>query len=416
MTELTPPDIVLRSPSADELRAFMEPLIPAFGSGIDEGEFEAERSLLEPDRLVSAFVGDDRVGGAGAFTMRMTVPGGEIPVSAVTAVGVRPDHTRRGILRRMMDWLFADAIRRGEPVAVLWASEAAIYQRFGYGSATQRCYFEVDRSRVVFRSPLPPRDGVAFRLVDVEELYQVGSRLYDRTRTIVPGTLERSEARWRNLILSDAEWMRRGAGPTFRVVLDIDGEPRGYALYRIKGDWSPRGSRNALDVVEVVALDAEAEQRLWQWLFRIDLVTTIVGLRGPHPHPMQQWVVEPRLLGLTISDGLWLRVLDVPAALAARTYATERSIVLKIEDGLIESNAARWQLTAAADGSARVVRTEADPDLALDIATLACAYLGAHRFSDLARAGRVRELRQGAVVTADLLFMPPRAPYSNTFF
>src|SRR6186997_2946606 len=139
------PAITLRSPAADELRAFYEPLLAAFASDWNNEEFEAERPLFEPERLVNAFDGEERVGSAGAFSMRLSVPGGSsIAASGITGVGVRPDHTRRGILRQMMDWLLADAQAHAEPVAILLASEAAIYQRFGFGNATLQSQFEVD--------------------------------------------------------------------------------------------------------------------------------------------------------------------------------------------------------------------------------------------------------------------------------
>ncbi len=146
MTEKPNPEITLRSPTADELRDFYAPVVVAFGSDFSEAEYLAEAPLFEPERLVNAFDGEERVAGGGAFSMRLSLPGGaRIPVSGITAVGVRPDHTRRGILRQMMAWLFDDARKHHEPVAILLASEAAIYQRFGFGNATLQSHFEVDR-------------------------------------------------------------------------------------------------------------------------------------------------------------------------------------------------------------------------------------------------------------------------------
>jgi predicted acetyltransferase len=210
--------------------------------------------------------------------------------------------------------------------------------------------------------------------------------------------------------------MRRDGGPTYRAVLEVDGQPRGYTIHRIKASWTDRGPENRLMVQEVTALDADAEQRLWQWISAIDLVSTITLWRGPVPHPLQLWLQEPRRLGLTTIDGLWLRILDLPAALAARTYAGEGTVVLEVTDALIDSNAGRWQLTARGDEPASVERTTAEPDLAIDIGSLASAYLGAFRLADLARAGHVRELHRGALRTADVLFTSPNAPFSNTMF
>src|SRR5687767_1959839 len=147
-------EITFRSPAPDEMRAFMKPIADAFGREMSQPEFEAERQLLEPERCVSAFDGDERVGSSAAYTFRLTVPGGEVGAAGITGVGVRPDQRRRGILRRMMTWLHDDARRRGEPVAVLGASEAAIYQRFGYGQGTTQSTFSVDPARIQFREPV----------------------------------------------------------------------------------------------------------------------------------------------------------------------------------------------------------------------------------------------------------------------
>ncbi len=409
-------DITLRSPAPDELRQFLEPLQAAFAAEFSEGEFQAERALLEADRMVNAFDREDRrIGSAAAFTMQLSVPGGEVEVSAITSVGVSPDQRRRGVLRRMLTWLLDDARAHEEAIAILWASEAAIYQRFGFGAATLGTSFEVDRSRIAFNAPIPPRDGIQFRLMTIDETMAVAPPIYEAVRSRIPGSLVRSEGRWR-LILSDEEWMRRGNGPTYRAAIEVDGEPRGYAIYRVKPDWSARGPQSTLLVVEIVALDPEAEQRLWQWVCSIDLVGSIHGWRGPLPHPLQLWLQEPRRLGLTVGDGLWLRFVDVATALAARTYTREGRLVLEVEDTLIETNAGRWQLAVDAAGAATVTRTTAEPDLTLDVGTLASAYLGAHQFGDLAQAGRVRTSDPGALLAADVLFATSRSPFSNTMF
>ena len=145
-------------------------------------------------------------------------------------------------------------------------------------------------------------------------------------------------------------------------MLEVDGEPRGFAIYRVKSDWGPTGPASTLRVLEVYGLDPTAEQVLWEWLFAMDLIGTITAWRSPVPHPLQQWLLEPRRLGLTVQDGMWLRILDVPAALSARTYAGSGTLVLDVADSLIESNAGRWQL-AVKDGSATVTRTTAEADL-----------------------------------------------------
>ena len=412
---MTTDDIILRSPGPDELRAFFEPLVDAFSEEITDEELEVERRLMEPERLVNAFDGDDRVGTAGAYTFRMTVPGGEVGASGITAVGVRPDQRRRGVMRRMMSWLLDDAVQRGEPVAILTASEAAIYQRFGFGQATTQTTFSVDPARVRFREPVGLGEGRRIRMVSADEAAGIIPAVYEAIRPLTPGALTRTDDKWRLQLLSDAAWMRHGSGLKYRAVFEVDGEARGYAIYRVNGDWGPAGPSSTLVAIEVVGVDAAAEQAMWEWLFAMDLMGTVRAWRGSVPHPLQQWLLEPRRLALTVGDGLWLRILDVPGALGARTYAGSGTLVLQLADAMIESNAGRWQLTVD-DGQATVSRTTAEPDLELDIATLAAAYLGAFRFGDLARAGRVRECQSGSLETADVLFTPNRSPWCSTAF
>jgi predicted acetyltransferase len=408
-------EITLRTPAPDEMRAFMQPIADAFGEELGEAEFEAERQLLEPERCVNAFDGDERVGSAAAYTFRLTVPGGEVGAAGITGVGVRPDQRRRGILRRMMTWLHDDALRRGEPVAILGASEAAIYQRFGYGQGTTQSTFSVDPARIQFREPVAPDPARRIRMVDADEAARIFPVVYEAARGEIPGAIDRSDLKWRLNIVGDADWMRHGGGPKYRAVLEVDGEPRGFAIYRVKGDWGPTGPASTLRVLEVLSLDAVAEQALWEWLFAMDLMGTITAWRCPVPHPLQQWLLEPRRLALTVSDGMWLRILDVPAALSARGYTGDGRLVLELADYLIESNAGRWQLTVKG-GTAAVTRTKASPDLELDVAALASIYLGAYRFGDLASAGRVRECQPGSLRTADVLFTPARAPWASTPF
>ena len=416
--------ITLRSPTTEEeLKAFYEPLAIAFGEDLSPEELEAERPLMDLDRLINAFDGERRVGSAGAFSMQLTVPGGAaVGTAGITAVGVVPDQRRRGVLRQMMRWLLDDATRRGEPIAILWASEAAIYQRFGFGMSTLVSSFEVDRARIVFREPLPPRDDVRIRMVEVDEAAQSFSAIYERIRASVPGSIRRAEVMWRNLLLPDALWMRGKHGARYRAVIEIGGEVRGYTTYRLNNDWDARGPNGTLLVLEVQALDPEAEDYLWQWLVSMDLVVTFKAFRAPVPHPLQLRLLEPRRLGVRTGDGLWLRFVDVARALEARTYAGAGEVVLEVQDPLIESNAGRWRLRTASDGTARVTAIgdpgsgDAAADIGLSVGDLASVYLGAWRFSDLVAAGRVRELRPGAVWDADRMFATPRPPYANTMF
>jgi predicted acetyltransferase len=408
-------EITLRNPRPDELHEFWRPLADAFAESLTKEEIEAERPLIDFERFIGAFDGDKQVGTAGAYTLRLTVPGGEVGTAGITGVAVRPDYRRRGILRLMMDWMLEDARTRGEPVAVLTASEAAIYQRFGFGQASTTSSFTLDPALAEFGEPVDLGPGAQIRMVDTDEATELFAPIYDRVRPGLPGALDRIEPKWRLWLVADAEWMRRGQGIKYMAVIEVDGEPRGYAIYRIEHSWGATGPASTMNVLEVTGLDPAAEQALWQWLLSMDLVRSIVGRRGPVPHPLQHWLLEPRRLAMTIVDGLWLRILDLPEALSARRYVGSGSLVLDVADDMFESNAGRWQLDID-DGRAEVTRTNVAPDLELDIGTLAAAYLGGFRFVDLGVAGRVRECQPGVLQTADALFTPPRAPWNSTPF
>jgi predicted acetyltransferase len=409
--------ITLRTPTEDTLRAFVQPLLLAFGAEWGDAEFEMERRQLEIDRVIGAFDGETIVACSGAFTFRLTVPGGEIGAAGVTLIGVSPTHRRRGILRLMMADLFAQARERGEPVAVLWASEAAIYQRFGYGMATAVTWFAAATDKIRFSRPVEPFGRV--RLVERDEAVALCSAIYEARRPSIVGALNRPDAKWRHQLVEDAEFMRNGNGAKVRAILEVDGEARAYAIYRNNGDFGDAGPQGVVTVLEVLGLDAAAEQVLWQWLFSLDLIATVRGWRGPTPHPLSMMVTEPRRLQTSNGDGMWLRILDLKAALEGRRYRGPGTVTFDVSDDLLPENAGRWQLTVAGpDGAASVAPAPASAaiDVALDIRDLAAVYLGTSRFGDLAGAGRVTECRPGALADADALFATSTSPWTATAF
>src|SRR6185503_14735923 len=167
------------------------------------------------------------------------------------------------------------------------------------------------------------------------------------------------------------------------AVLEVDGEARGYAIYRIKSDWGEMGPNNTVLVFEVVGLDAAAERAIWEWIAGIDLVGHIKSQRGPVPHPLMLQLAEPRRLGLNVREGMWLRLVDLRAALEARSYAAAGSLTFEVTDEFCPWNAGRWRLDVGADGRGTVTSSDAEPYLTLDIADLATVYLGTFTFADL---------------------------------
>ncbi len=286
--------------------------------------------------------------------------------------------------------------------------ESQIYGRFGYGLAVPSLSMKADKTRFALRDDNGPDGGV--RLVDAEEAYELFPPVYDRIRATRSGLISRTEHWWKQHKLADPESWRRGSSRKFYVALELDGSVEGYAFYRVKSEWEEGMSRSEVRVVEAFAGSARAERELWRFLFGIDLTIRVHGYYLDPASSLPLNVHDPRALGLRWTDGLWLRLVDVEEALRARSYPEAEPIVLEVEDEFCPWNAGRFR--AGPDGG----KTRSKPDLALDVADLACAYLGGFDFNRLVHAGRARELREGAAERATRLFRTDLPPYTPEEF
>ncbi len=400
-------DVEVRSVGPDELEQFVRAVAVGFFEEPDEHWLERVRRLAVPGRDLAAFDGPTIVGTAGAIPFRLTVPGGELAAAGVTAVAVHATHRRRGILRGLMRRQLDDARDRGEPLAVLWASEGGIYPNFGYGLASLNVRLAADRDWMVFRDAPQP---ATVRLLSHGEALELLPPLYDRVRASSPGFYTRSGDWWDAASLADDSESRRGAGPLFRAHLELEGRPAGYALYRMKHVWTHGVPEGELHVKEALALSPEAYRELWRFLFGADLVRTVMARRLPLDEPLSLLVTEPTRLGLSIGDGLYLRLVDVGAALTGRGYAADGRLVFEVLDEFCAWNAGEWELVAE-EGRGALTRSKATAGLRLTAGDLASVYLGAFTFGQLVRAGRVVELEPGAVARADTIFRADRAPW-----
>jgi predicted acetyltransferase len=394
--------IEIRNPAEDELRAAMQAGEAAFGEETREGEFERFSKMLPRDRWFAAYDGDRPVGTATSFPFRLTVPGGELAAGGVTWVGVLPSHRRRGILRELMKRQLEDLRDRGEPLAILYSSEPLIYGRFGYGVAAPSVEMEGETARFAYRDDPGPTGSV--RILDTEEALRVLPPVYDAVRAEVPGFVARGSEVWELTRLADPEHWRRGAGPKFVAVVEFDGKPAGYAIYRIKSDWQDGFSRSHVRLIEAIATSPVATRELYRFVYGIDLVVRVEGRYDPGS-PLFLMVSDPRSLHLKVFEGLWLRFVDLEAALGGRTYAGDDAVVVDVRDSFCPWNAGRWRIGNT------VERTDDEAELELDTADLASAYLGAFDFNELAAAERVRELKPGALQRATDLFRTSRPPY-----
>jgi predicted acetyltransferase len=326
---------------------------------------------------------------------------------------VQPTHRRRGILRRMMLAQLAAIHDRGEPLAILWASEGQIYQRFGYGLATMAARIGVARDRSAFRRPHLPAGTIRF--IDIDEAKRLLPPIYEGVRPHRPGFFNRTPAMWDGDVFYDPEHWRHGASAAWYVVHEVAGQADGYARYRIRDKWDDMGPNSTLVVTDLVAVNPAARLDLWRFLLDIDLMARIEAWNVPPDDPLILSAAEPRRLGLGLGDGLWLRVVDVSSALAGRRYRSDGSLVLEVADETCEWNDGRWALRVE-DGVPFVEPSTDLPDLSCDVTDLAAVYLGAFTFAQLADATRVSELAPGGVMRADALFRTDRAPWCPRVF
>ena len=397
----------ISSPAPAEVGEFIRLCEAAFGHEPHQEEIERWGRMLEPERMLWVSDGDLKVATAGAFTFRLTIPGGELPAAGVTAVGVLPSHRRRGILTQMMREQLDDVRSREEPIAVLWASEASIYGRFGYGLATKAAKIEIDRDRAVFRERAEPV-GVT-RLVTLEQAADILPDVFERVRRETPGMFARTRTWWEASALADPEHARQGSGPLFCVVLELDGEAEAYALYRLKSNWDEGVPKSTLRIREVMATSPVALREIWRFLFGVDLVARVETWGVPPDYPLFLMLTEPRRLRMTLGDALWLRLVDLEAALTARAYADGEPVSIEVRDSFCEWNEGVWRVPDAE-------QSDGDPDLRLEAADLGSVYLGGFSFAELARAGRVEELREGGLARADVLFRTDVTPWCSEVF
>ncbi len=396
--------------SSEEVPSALVPVWHYFGGGpFSEDDLRRFKSILEPSRAIAAHEAGTVVGGAASYPFELTVPGGSVRAAGVTVVGVMPTHRRRGILRQMMRVQLDDIHHRGEPVAYLWASEDTIYGRFGYGMASVAGNVDIPKSSNAFVLPTPGRSEL--QLVNEADALEPFSRIYDRVRTDQPGMFARSENWWRFRRFADPESRRQGGGVLNRVLLTIDGRPEGYALYRIHQSFDSGTSAGHVNVIEAVGATPAATRDLWRFLLDIDWVASVKAQLLPLDHALWFLIARPREMKFQVRDGVWVRLVDVPAALAARALSGADPVVIEVADAFCPWNQGRYRVAAGS-----VERTTADADLALDVTALGTVYLGGFTFGQLVRSARIEERRPGAATRADALFTADRAPWCPEIF
>jgi predicted acetyltransferase len=380
------------------------------GPAIDELEWDRTYGAYLPDRG-----GEVLAGVNSTFTLRLPVPGGEIDAGGLTWVGVHPQYRRRGVLTAMIRDHLAQVRERGEPVSALHASEATIYGRFGYGTAGRHLMMELGRGAALRDVPGSDRVGIRFERADVERHADLVGDCFEAARAGIPGFVSRNTPEKRRRVLDDQlATRRRGSVETLRLLVaesDDGGPVRGYALFRRKHSWEGASPAGVVQVRELIARDPAAAHALWSRLLDLDLMATVELSDRPLDDPLLSMLADPRSAKPVVVDGIWVRLVDLPTALAARRYSSDVDVVLEVTDALCPWNAGRWRVTGGPAGATCAPTSDA-ADLRLDVRELGAAYLGSETLSHLAGAGLVAAADGEALLRASAAFSWPVKAYT----
>ena len=396
----------LRPVTDDEFEWWLRAESRAHSNRLDH-EPEELRPHFDLARSLAVFEGSNIIGGCQAHRLEMSIPGGTSAVAGVANVAVQPTHTRQGVMSRMMRRQINDIHEWGEPLAALFASESAIYGRFGYGVGTVHESWQIDRHHNAYAGKFESPGRIIF--MDPEDVVEKLPEVYRRSTAGRPGVFPKPPHKWEEEAASpDAHEPQprvrgRGRGGLFYATYELDGKIDGYAIYR--------SNRPTIMVTELMATTREATAALWRFCFDLDLMSNTEAIKRPMDDPLPWMLLDPRRLQRTVRDGVWLRVVDARAALEQRNYAEAGRLTLEVRDDLCDWNNGQFELEGSADG-ATCRATDSSPDLSVAISGLASAYLGTVSFTTLSDAGLADEHTPGALHRADRMFAVQHQPWT----
>lgn len=402
----------------EELETFVARGDAAFGLRHDQSELTRRSAGVEVDRCVAVIEGGEIVGTASVISLEVTLPGlTSARAAGVANVGVLPTHRRRGLLVQMMRHQLDEAHARGEPIALLTASEGGIYGRFGFGPATFQATYRIRRGGALRPEPASAAEGSLW-LTEPSAAAGTLPEVFEDSRRARPGDVGRPPDWWEDL-LADDDRKPDGSGALFCVIrADPGGTVDGYALYRV----DPRGAGDdgaagLVRVRELCAASRGAYSQLWAFLCDIDLTAALEAPGRPLDEPLRWLLADGRQLRLlSCEDHIWARLVDVGAALEARRFRTSGSLLIEVTDAFCPWNSGTWRLDGGPGGAEAGREDGTGPDLSMEARDLASAYLGGVRLSSLGRAGRVVEHRRGSMDLADAMFSSDPPPFCASSF
>lgn len=404
----------IRTITPDDAELFRRRMARGFGGDAETDAAAVERfdAIFEYDRTFAAFDGDDIIGTGAGFSLGLTVPGGaEVPMGGTTVITVQPTHRRRGVLRSLMDHHFEDVAEHAEPLAGLWASESSIYGRFGYGQATFRHVASMSVSGVDFGRGLAKG---SVRLVEADEAEPILRSVYEEARPTRAGMLTRSDAWWTHRRMADPEAEREGMSARRYLIHEEDGVVTGYATYRQKSKWEDSFADGTVDVIEVFATTSTAHSGIWSFLTNVDLFPNVEWRNMPLDDPLPFKITNPRRVVRKMSDGLWVRVMDIPVAMSARRYDYDGHLVFGVEDRARPDNTGTYRLEVS-DGVGHCERVSGAGEVVVDIDVLGHLYLGGGDALGMAAAGRI-EGDPGAVRRLHRIMRTDQQPWCPEVF
>jgi predicted acetyltransferase len=397
----------IRSITLDELESFYAAFSRTIGFPPPaEPYLERERKSFRIERSVAAFDAGQIVGTTYSHLFELTLPGGAVvPAAGLTAVSTASTHRRRGIVTDLMRRQHAEAHERGEPAAILLASEGRIYGRFGYGAATQVSDVKIMKKDAQMAAP---NSGGRIRIIDGETADKVFPSVYDKARRSRAGSISRPPHFWESATAD------RDKKTILIVFENASGEPDGYARYDVKSDWQDAVPAHKMTLQELTSTTDTASLEIWWYLVNLDLVAEIEAWSRPIDDPLRWAFAEPRALrSTTTRDMYWLRPLDVAQLLAKRTYAVDIDVRLEVSDALLGLGGT-FALSGGPTG-AECSRNGGASDVSMSIGDLGAILLGGVAPSELARAGRI-QAEDALLARLDAAFVHYPRPWGNTYF
>jgi predicted acetyltransferase len=415
-THATAPHLAQRElvyATPERIDEFFAAVVHGFHDDYVAENWEPHRKVFEPERSFGFQVDGRWISTCGAYSRTLTVPGGSIPVAAVTVVTVQPSYRRRGLLTEMMKHQLHDIHERGkEPIALLWASEGAIYGRYGYGQATPQVRLSGKTKTTAFRPDVDLGSGSVGEM-ERDEAIPVLKELHQKLLPDRVGALNRDDDWWAVRWHDPERWRHGASAYRFAFHYDDRGRPDGYVAFRVKNDWSESGAE--VIVEELDAVRGPARAALWRFVLDLDLVRRFTRQGAPMDECVRYVVSDLRSVKAEVQDGTYARLVDVRRALEARCYLSDLDVIIGVEDPLLTHNSTSIRLQAGIDG-ASVTRGRRRPDLIMNVRELSAVYLGGTPLAALARAGLVTERTKGAARAVAAALEWPQAPFCPDFF